>query len=66
MGATCSLYGASLAEGEVAEDGCLVCPWHGSRFRLRDGSVAQGPATAPQLSYLVRTRGERVEVQARP
>lgn len=66
MGATCSHYGASLAEGELADDGCLVCPWHGSRFRLRDGSVAQGPATAPQLSYLVRTRGERVEVQARP
>jgi nitrite reductase/ring-hydroxylating ferredoxin subunit len=27
--------------------GCLACPWHGSAFRIADGSVARGPATAP-------------------
>src|SRR5437868_3704312 len=37
---------AAGPDGELA-DGCLTCPWHGSMFRLTDGSVAQGPATAP-------------------
>ena len=35
------------AEGTL-EDGCVVCPLHGSRFRLEDGSVERGPATYPQ------------------
>ena len=65
MGATCSHYGGPLDEGAV-EDDCLVCPWHGSRFRLDDGSVARGPATAPQRSYDVRVEGDRLQVRARP
>jgi nitrite reductase/ring-hydroxylating ferredoxin subunit/uncharacterized membrane protein len=65
MGATCSHYGAPLDEGSVEGD-CLVCPWHGSRFRLSDGSVARGPATAPQLSYDVRIDGDRVQLRVRP
>lgn len=65
MGATCSHLGGPLADGEL-QDGCVVCPWHGSRFRLRDGSVARGPASVPQRSYDVRTLGDRVEVKVRP
>lgn len=65
MGAVCSHYGAPLDEGEV-HDGCLICPWHGSAFRLTDGSVARGPATSPQLSYRVRQQGARLQVQVRP
>ncbi|GAB2524112.1 Rieske (2Fe-2S) protein [Nocardiopsis aegyptia] len=42
---TCTHAGAPLAEGAVA-DGCLRCPWHGSEFRVEDGSVVHGPATA--------------------
>ncbi|WP_150237126.1 Rieske 2Fe-2S domain-containing protein [Nocardiopsis quinghaiensis] len=42
---TCPHMGAPLAEGERV-DGCLRCPWHGSEFRLDDGTVAHGPATA--------------------
>lgn len=64
MGATCSHYGGPLDEGSI-ESGCLVCPWHGSHFRLADGSVARGPATAPQLSYDVRTTGDRVQLKVR-
>ncbi len=64
LGATCSHYGAPLDEGEV-RDGRLVCPWHGSEFRLDDGAVARGPATAPALAFDVRTRGDRIEVRAR-
>jgi nitrite reductase/ring-hydroxylating ferredoxin subunit/uncharacterized membrane protein len=64
MGATCSHYGAPLDQGTVEND-CLVCPWHGSRFRLSDGSVARGPATAAQLSYDVRVDGNRVQLRVR-
>jgi len=63
MGAVCSHYGGPLDEGELAGS-CVVCPWHGSRFRLSDGSVAGGPATVPQLSYDVRTVDDRLQVRA--
>ncbi|MFC9086180.1 Rieske 2Fe-2S domain-containing protein [Nocardiopsis dassonvillei] len=43
---TCPHMGAPLAEGERV-DGCVRCPWHGSEFRLDDGTVVHGPATAP-------------------
>ena len=65
IGGTCGHWGAPLAEGTLV-DGCLECPWHGSRFRLADGSVARGPATSPQLSYDVREAGDRLEVRVRP
>lgn len=65
MGAVCSHYGAPLEQGEVDGDGCLVCPWHDSRFRLRDGSVARGPATAGQTSYETRLQGDRLQLRAR-
>ncbi len=62
--AVCSHYEGPLDEGELRE-GCVVCPWHGSTFRLRDGSVARGPATAPQPGYDVRTVEDRIQVRAR-
>jgi nitrite reductase/ring-hydroxylating ferredoxin subunit/uncharacterized membrane protein len=64
MGATCSHWGGPLDEGAV-EDGCLVCPWHGSAFSLEDGSVARGPATFDQPGYDVRVADGRVQVRAR-
>ena len=30
------------------DDAVIRCPWHGSMFRLTDGVVAHGPATAAQ------------------
>jgi nitrite reductase/ring-hydroxylating ferredoxin subunit/uncharacterized membrane protein len=65
IGATCSHYGGPLDEGQLegSADPCVQCPWHGSRFRLSDGSVARGPATVPQLSYDVRTVGDRLQVK---
>ncbi len=58
----CTHRGAPLSDGEVS-GGCLVCPWHGSRFALADGAVAQGPATRPQPSYEVRESSGRLQVR---
>jgi nitrite reductase/ring-hydroxylating ferredoxin subunit/uncharacterized membrane protein len=57
----CSHMSGPLSEGQMA-DGCLTCPWHGSVFRLADGSVARGPATAPQPTFQARVVGETVQV----
>ena len=59
----CSHAGGPLHEGEVDEDLCVSCPWHGSRFRLSDGSVVRGPATAPQPAFEVRVSEGNVEVR---
>ena len=63
IGARCSHRDGPLQEGEFV-DGCVVCPWHQSRFRLDDGRVVSGPATAPQPRYDVRERDGIVSVRA--
>src|SRR3954447_3601971 len=57
----CSHLSGPLSAGELA-DGCLTCPWHGSGFRIADGSVARGPATAPQPSFETREVGGAIQV----
>jgi nitrite reductase/ring-hydroxylating ferredoxin subunit len=59
---TCSHAGGPLCEGTI-EDGDVVCPWHGSRFGLRDGAVHGGPATYPQPRFEVRTKAGRIQVR---
>jgi nitrite reductase/ring-hydroxylating ferredoxin subunit len=49
----CSHLSGPLSEGDY-RDGCLTCPWHGSTFRISDGTVARGPATAPQPTFRTR------------
>lgn len=61
----CTHAGGPLDEGEVDADLCVTCPWHGSRFRLVDGAVVGGPATAPQPSFEVRINEANVEVRLR-
>ncbi|MGH7722583.1 MAG: Rieske 2Fe-2S domain-containing protein [Candidatus Dormibacteria bacterium] len=66
IAARCTHAGGPLAEGEVDSDLCVTCPWHGSRFRLADGSVAGGPATSPQPAFEVRVSEGSLEVRVRP
>jgi nitrite reductase/ring-hydroxylating ferredoxin subunit len=61
---TCTHAGGPLNEGAV-EDGTVVCPWHGSRFRLSDGAVVGGPATFPQPKLETRKRAGRIQVRGR-
>ncbi len=65
IAARCTHAGGPLQEGEVDADLCVTCPWHGSRFRLADGSVTRGPATAPAPAFDVRTQDGNVEVRLR-
>ena len=58
----CSHRGCSLADGTLDED-VIECPCHGSRFLLADGSIARGPATAPQPAYETREREGQIEVR---
>jgi nitrite reductase/ring-hydroxylating ferredoxin subunit/uncharacterized membrane protein len=57
----CSHLSGPLSDGDLG-DGCVTCPWHGSIFRLADGSVARGPATAPQPVFRTRTRDGVLQV----
>jgi nitrite reductase/ring-hydroxylating ferredoxin subunit len=57
----CSHMSGPLSDGDLAE-GCLTCPWHGSVFRISDGSVARGPATAPQPVFDTRVVAGEVQV----
>ena len=61
----CSHMSGPLADGELTGDGtdrCVTCPWHGSVFRVRDGMVVHGPATADQPAFQTRIRDGIVQV----
>ncbi len=34
---------ADLSKGSIDSKGCLVCPWHGSRYDVTDGRMVRGP-----------------------
>lgn len=64
LGRICTHEYADLAEGSV-ENGCVVCPLHGSKFDLRTGDALTLPAIEPEPSYkvLIENRVVYVAVQ---
>ena len=52
----CRHLGADLAGGSIDREGCLVCPWHGSRYDVETGRMVEGPrgifARIPGLGQL--------------
>lgn len=40
--------------------GMIICACHGSRYRIADGSVAQGPSTRPLPEKTATVDGDRV------
>jgi nitrite reductase/ring-hydroxylating ferredoxin subunit len=61
----CSHMSGPLSDGELTgdrDDRCITCPWHGSVFRLRDGAVVHGPATADQPAFETRIQAGIVQV----
>ena len=52
IGRICTHEYADLAEGEL-DDGCVVCPLHGSKFDLVTGRALTLPAVFPEPVYEV-------------
>lgn len=61
LGGACSHLAAPMAEGWLYR-GCLVCPWHGSRFDLQTGAAVRGPATSPLTYFQTQVREGQIEV----
>ncbi len=57
----CTHRGCSLSEGRL-EHMFIVCPCHGSKFAVTDGSVVQGPAQRALKTYSVQVAGDELHV----
>ena len=58
----CTHRGGSLAGGSMI-CGTVQCPWHGSQFDVRNGTVKAGPAKESIKTYKVMQEGERLIIQ---
>lgn len=63
---------ADLSKGSIGADGCLVCPWHGSRYDLDSGAMTQGPhgflgyvGTTPGYTQLIKAVGRVLVLRRR-
>ena len=63
---------ADLAEGTIDAEGCLVCPWHQSRYDTRTGEMVEGPrgflgyhGPTPGYTQLVHAYGRWLRLRVR-
>jgi nitrite reductase/ring-hydroxylating ferredoxin subunit len=63
---------ADLSEGTVDAEGCLVCPWHQSRYDVRTGEMVGGPTgflgyhgPTPGYTQLVRGYARYLKLRVR-
>lgn len=64
----CPHLSGPLHEGDVVGvdgDARIVCPWHGSEFRVDDGCVIHGPATAPVPRFDARVVEGQLQARVR-
>ncbi len=62
---TCSHQGGPLSEGKLIED-TVVCPLHGSQYRLWDGTVMHGPSVFDQPCFETRIWNGQIWVRRNP
>ncbi len=63
---------ADLSEGGIDADGCLVCPWHQSRYDVETGAMVAGPrgflgyhGPTPGYTQLVLSYGKVLKLRLR-
>ena len=63
---------ADLSAGTLDGEGCLVCPWHGSRYDVRTGEMVEGPrgflgyhGPTPGYTQLVELLGRIARLRVR-
>lgn len=61
LGATCTHFGAHLADGVLSGDR-IVCPWHKTCFRVPDGRVQEPPALNDLPRFALRVDGDAILV----
>lgn len=64
VGASCTHYGAPLADGLVVGE-TVRCPWHHAAFSLRTGEAVRAPAPDPVAHWRVETEGSTVFARER-
>jgi Rieske Fe-S protein len=57
VSATCTHQGCKV---KSVADGVIVCPCHGSKFAIADGSVTAGPAKTPLPEKSVSVEGDSI------
>jgi 3-phenylpropionate/trans-cinnamate dioxygenase ferredoxin subunit len=53
--ARCAHAGAPLFEGQIKGD-VIVCPWHGARFSIVDGTSRGGPTAESLKAYSIMVK----------
>jgi nitrite reductase/ring-hydroxylating ferredoxin subunit/uncharacterized membrane protein len=64
---TCSHMAGPLSEGKLFEHNgapAVSCPWHGSKFSMKDGSLLSGPSTYIQPCFETRVMEGQIEIRA--
>ena len=59
----CTHKGGPLSDGVLA-CGTVQCPWHGSQFDVKTGTVHRGPATERISTYEIREQDGRLRLRA--
>jgi Rieske Fe-S protein len=57
--ATCKHQGCIVG---AIENGFIICPCHGSKYRITDGAVVNGPATTPLDPKMITVTGDIITV----
>ncbi|TMR10700.1 Rieske (2Fe-2S) protein [Nonomuraea zeae] len=57
--AVCTHQGCTVAS---VSNGTINCPCHGSKFKIEDGSVADGPASEPLAEKKITVDGDKIRL----
>ena len=63
----CPHMGASLSDGHVSDDGCVMCPWHAWSFSINDGTWMDNRKSGIRTqTYEVRVQDGQIQVLVPP